>query len=122
MGFSITERLGFLLPPAKFDPANALHRDAEADAVVRYAQRVLAWPMLERAIEQKLDDQAEFVAWWDASVGDKPGPGRGKKGQKPSPDPGRVFLADAEKLSGIKNQQVSRWRPSGRQSKPTGNA
>ncbi len=43
-------------------------------------------------------------------MGEKPGPGRGKKGQKPSLGRGKVFLADAEKLSGIRNQQVSRWR------------
>ena len=48
---------------------------AKADAVIAYAKRVRDWPTLEAAVEQKLEDQAEFVRWWDEAV-QRPGGSR----------------------------------------------
>lgn len=87
--------------PANFDPSQMRKRDSEFDAVIEHAKRVKDWPLLERAIDAKIEEQGEFVAWWKAEVR-----GKGEKGN--SPDRG-YFVADAEELSGIRHQQVSRW-------------
>lgn len=93
--------------PAKFDPQLAQVRQSEVDAVIEHAKRVKDWPMLERAIEVKLEEQVEFVAWWEKVVSVRHGAGRGNK---KSSDPATFSMTDAEKLSGIKNEQVSKWR------------
>ena len=50
---------------AHFDPTKAKVQDAKADAVIAYAKKVKDWPTLETAVEQKMEDQSEFVDWWD---------------------------------------------------------
>ena len=55
---------------AVFKPEEAKKRDAQADAVISYAKRVKDWPLLEQAVEQKIEDQRQFVEWWDANVRD----------------------------------------------------
>jgi ParB family chromosome partitioning protein len=95
-------------PPSKFKPEQAHIREAQADAVISYARRVHDWPMLERAIKQKIEDQRQFVAWWRAKVTARQSPGR--SGNKSSADRGTISVADAEKQTGISNQQVSKWR------------
>ena len=92
----------------RFDPARAKHRDAEADAVIAYAKRVKDWPLLEQAVDQKIQDQRKFVGWWQATVTPGQSPGRG--GNKSSADRGTIPMRKAEQLSGITNQQVARWR------------
>lgn len=88
--------------PIPFQPQLARKRDAEADAVIAYAKRVLDWPMLEAAIDQKLQDQREFVAWWDETVT----PNRAHERNNRSV----ISLSDAEAQTGITAMQVSRWR------------
>ena len=39
------------------------------------AKRVRDWPTLEKAVETKMEDQAEFVRWWEATVRRKGGAG-----------------------------------------------
>ena len=39
--------------------------------------RVRDWPMLEAAVEQKMQDQAEFVRWWEEKVT----PGQWRRGK-----------------------------------------
>ena len=51
-----------------FDPARAKEQDANADAVILKAKKVKDWPKLEWAVDQKIEDQREFVAWWRATV------------------------------------------------------
>lgn len=93
--------------PAIFSPEKAKLRDAQADLVIEYAKRVQDWPMLERAIEQKLEDQRLFIEWWETEITARHGAGRGNKNNS---DPGCFSLSDAERLTGITQQQVSRWR------------
>jgi hypothetical protein len=62
---SISERAKSVVA---FDPAPALKRDAEANALIKYAKRVKDWPTLVKAVEQKIEDQQQFVAEWDANV------------------------------------------------------
>ncbi len=90
--------------PAIFKPEEAKIRDAQADAVIAFATRVRDWPTLEAAVNQKMEDQTEFVRWW----GEKVTPNRARKsvvadlGQQ-------ISVKQAEDHTGIKKQQVSRW-------------
>ncbi len=61
--------------PAKFKPQEAKENDAKADAVIRYAKAVKDWPMLEAAVEKKMEDQAKLVQWWKENVRKKGGKG-----------------------------------------------
>ena len=54
--------------PTKFKPEEAKDRDAKANAVINYAKEVKDWPMLEAAVEQKMEDQAKLVQWWKENV------------------------------------------------------
>lgn len=83
-------------------PQEAESNDAKADAVIEYAKRVRDWPALEAAVEQKMEDQAEFVRWWGENVREK--------GQRANVSDPRHFVADAETHTGITKQQVSKWR------------
>jgi phage N-6-adenine-methyltransferase len=91
-----------------FDPARARERDSEANSVIAHARRVRDWPLLEQAVDQKIEDQSEFVAWWRTAVTPAQSPGR--SGRKSSADRRTIPMRDAEALSGIRNQQVARWR------------
>lgn len=53
---------------AKFSPEGAHIRAAQADAVIEYAKRIRDWPLLEQAIDHKLEEQTAFLAWWQATV------------------------------------------------------
>jgi len=59
------------------------------------------WPLLEQAVEAKIEEQAEFVGRWSESV-------RGKGKRSNSADRG-YFVEQAETLTGITHQQVSKW-------------
>lgn len=74
-----------------------------------FAKRVKDWPTLETAVQQKLEDQAEFVRWWKEKVSVRHGMGRGK-GNKKNPDLGSFSVEEAEAHTGIRQQQVSKWR------------
>jgi hypothetical protein len=63
---------------------------------------------LKQAVEAKLEEQAEFVAWWKEAVTPGHRPGRG--GKKLRADQRAIPLAEAEALTKIKQQQVSKWR------------
>jgi hypothetical protein len=41
----------------QFKPEDALKREAQGDAVIAFAKKVKDWPMLEKAIDQKIADQ-----------------------------------------------------------------
>ena len=89
--------------PTKFKPQEAKSHDAKADAVIDYAKKVKDWPTLETAVEKKMEDQTEFVRWWDENV--RPaGQGRNVAEQR------QYSVEEAESLTGITKQQVSKWR------------
>lgn len=91
-----------------FDPAQARTKDSAADAVIAHAKRVKNWPLLERAVDKKIEDQRQFVAWWLATVTPGTGGDRRSKNQRPR-SALLIPQAEAESLSGIRHQQVSRW-------------
>ena len=63
------------------------------------------WPLLEEAVDKKIEDQAEFVTWWDGDDGVQPN-------HRPVTvaDRRQLSVPDAEQETGITKQQVSRWR------------
>lgn len=104
----ISDELAVPQPTAltKFTPQEAKINGAKLDAVIDYAKSVKDWPLLEHAVDQKIEDQIEFVRWWDEKVSIHHGAGRGKK----SADLGTFSMKNAEETTGISNQQVSKWR------------
>jgi hypothetical protein len=49
------------------------------------------WPTLETAVDTKIEDQAEFVRWWETELS------------------AGLRQAQLEEQTGIMHQQVSRW-------------
>lgn len=79
---------------------------ARADAVIDFATKVKDWPLLEEAVDAKIADQEEFVAWWNENVGV-----RLRAGTEMNADRSSSLSKDlAEKHTGVLQQQVSRWR------------
>jgi ParB family chromosome partitioning protein len=91
---------------AIFEPQATKTKDAKLDAVIEYAKRMHDWPTLEQAVEQKLEEQQEFIGWWRENVGV-----RHAAGSKKNADRRSTFSTDqAEELTGITQQQVSKWK------------
>jgi hypothetical protein len=65
-----------------WEPQQARHREALAEAVKAYACAVRDWDLLDRAVEQQISDQRNLVEWWDTHVqkvgSGKRGPGKRK--------------------------------------------
>lgn len=90
---------------AEFDPRASKRAVAKADALIEYAQSVQDWPTLEIAVDEKIEQQVEFVRWWRENVTKNKGGDRVSDQKR-----GSAFLvADAEAATGIKQQQVSKW-------------
>lgn len=89
--------------PTQFNPETSETKQAQADAIIEYARRIRDWPLLEQAVEAKIDEQAEFVRWWDERV--RPA-GQGIVAGS------ATFLStdDAERLTGFDKKRVSRIR------------
>lgn len=85
-----------------FEPQATKAKDAKLDAVMEYAKRMHDWPLLEQAVEQKIEEQIEFCQWWKENVR---GPGKSNSAR-----PGLFGCDRAEELTGITQEQVSKWR------------
>jgi phage N-6-adenine-methyltransferase len=83
----------------KFDPEQYRLNQAALDYGIEEAKRIKDWPALEKAVDAKIDEQRKFITWWDASV-------RGK-GKKANNRDSGYFVAEAESLTGMKQQRVS---------------
>ena len=94
--------------PATFKPAETRERVAKSDAIIRLAKQLKDWPLLETAVDAKIEEQAQFVVWWDANVSARKGGDRKSKDQKPRSE-FLISRPDAEKQTEISQQQVSRW-------------
>lgn len=93
---------------AKFDPKHTKKIDAQADAVIEYAKRMKDWPLLERAVDTKIEEQIEFVRWWRDTVTPRQSPGR--KGAKSISDQKLILSADrAQELTEISPLIVHKW-------------
>jgi hypothetical protein len=88
----------FSAPSARCDPQTTQRKDAQTAAVIEYARRVKDWPLLERAVELKIEEQAEFVGWWEEKV-------RGKGKRSNNADQG-YFVCDSAVRGVVKG---NRW-------------
>ena len=88
---------------ARFEPQTAKLKDAQTTAVIEYAQRLRDWPLLEQAVEAKIEEQAESVEWWGKAV---QSPGGDRQSGKHSRGSALMLSQDAEDLTGITHQQV----------------
>src|SRR5689334_2764272 len=88
---------------ALFNPTETHDTLSKLDALIAYAQQVKDWPLLEQAIDAKIQEQRQFVMWWGASV-------RSAGNPSISAERGKLAMRDTELQTGITNQQVSRWR------------
>lgn len=78
------------------------------NAVIDYAQRVQDWPLLATAVDQKIEEQTEFVRWWRETVRSPGNPD--KKGPTLIVlEQGQLKTPEAENLTGITKQRVSKW-------------
>ena len=109
MSQEIAGRRGDQLP-TKFEPQSTKIKDAKADALISYARRVKDWPMLDEAIEQKVEEQAEFVRWWADTVSVRQSPGTNQHSSMTERTSTSLPVLEAEELTGISPKQVSRWR------------
>lgn len=91
----------------QFDPAKVAMNDAALSAAIKYATQIKDWPALELTVAEKIEQQREFVAWWEKTVSVSHGAGRGNK---KNADRGSFSAAEAEESTGISQQQVSKWR------------
>jgi hypothetical protein len=90
-------------------PQTVAVRQVMADGIIAVAAKAKDWPLLHEAVDIKIEDQREFVAWWDGDEGvrDKGGDRwldvqeRGHQG---------LTVRTAFDQTGITKQQVSRWR------------
>ena len=82
-------------------PAEEFETRKSANAVIEFAAKMQEWPTLENAVDQKIEDQQEFVRWWRKNVRR---PGQGKIS-----DTEISLVEQAETLTGISVVQVSRW-------------
>jgi hypothetical protein len=87
----------------QFRPEETRKQEARTDALMDFAKKTKDWPTLEVAVDQKIEDQTEFVRWWDEKV---------RPNSRPIsvPDPRHLSVDIAEDLTGIDKQQVSKWR------------
>ena len=87
---------------ATFQPQAFRADQGKLDAIIAFAKRIGDWTLVETAVAQKIEEQREFVRWWSERVRRK-----GERGN--NPDLG-YFVDEAESLTGISQQQVSRWK------------
>lgn len=79
---------------------------AKAEAIIDYGIKIRDWPLVAKAIEAKIEQQREFVEWWTARVSVRLNAGTQLTAEQRS----TLSRTDAETHTGIRNQQVSRWR------------
>jgi phage N-6-adenine-methyltransferase len=82
-------------------PLDIKVEQAKANAIIDFATKIKDWPLLEQAIDLKIEQQREFVRWWDENVSVRESPGRGGVQKSVT-----VSVTD----SGISKMQVLRWR------------
>ncbi len=84
-------------------PSETHTNQAKTDALIAFAKQTKDWPLLEDAVDAKLDDQEEFVQWWTDNV-------RRAGNQTKNAGLGFLTVDEAEVDTGITQQQVSKWK------------
>ncbi len=70
--------------------------------LARLGSVIRDWDELNKAVDALLANQREFVNWWDRNV--RP------RGSQANVSADLLTVAEAEKISGLTQQHVSRWR------------
>jgi hypothetical protein len=73
------------------------------DGLIKLAEDLQGWPLLETAVDHKLEEQEEFVRWWGKNVR------RAGQPERIVAEPEQFSAEDAEAQTGITKQQVSKW-------------
>jgi phage N-6-adenine-methyltransferase len=87
----------------QFDPKRYHVGQATLDYRIEEAKKIQEWPKLEEAVDIKIDEQIKFVAWWHANVRKAGQPRKELTGTAVN----SLSVAQAEKLTGMKQQRVS---------------
>ena len=90
---------------ARSAPQATRDSQAKLDAVIAFAMRVQNWPLLEDAIDRKIEEQEELVRWWRENVSMRRGGDRSR-----NPDPNSRSLENAESATGIRQIFVRWWQ------------
>lgn len=85
----------------QFDPAKTKQKDAKLSALVAYAKAMQDWPLLEEAVDAKIEEQIEFCKWWEKEVTPRQGMNRHNS----------VDIAELQSLEiGEWSLRVHRWK------------
>jgi hypothetical protein len=87
----------------RFNPNEYRIRQAAFDYGIAEAKRIRDWALLEEAVDIKIAEQVQFVAWWDANVSVNYGGNRAKQVS----GSGYLPYREAERLTGMKQPRVS---------------
>jgi hypothetical protein len=63
----------------KFDPEKTRERVSKLDAVIAHARRIKDWPTLKAAIDAQIEEQRQFVQYWQKTILRRGKIGRGRK-------------------------------------------
>ena len=91
--------------PTQFQPEQTFTKQAQLDAIIELAKKTKNWDALEEAVSIKIEEQQEFVRWWDEKIRNK-----GERSNVSSTDTFRITVEEAEKLTGFSKLRVSRMR------------
>ena len=69
---------------------------------IEEAKRIKDWPMLEGAVDAKIEEQRKFIAWWTGNVREG-----GRPSEKPAENAADLPRSEAERLTGMPHQRVS---------------
>lgn len=89
---------------AEFKPDATKDEQAKLDALIAFAKTVKDWPLLEQAVEKKIEQQEEFCRWWKENVR-RAGGDQGIVTESVT----MLTVDQAEHWTGIGKMQVSRW-------------
>lgn len=87
--------------PTNFRPDETKENISKANAIIEHAARLKDWGTVEMAVDEKIDQQAGFVTWWQETVR--------RPGQRNNAGPHYLSVEQAERLTDIAQYQVSRW-------------
>ena len=92
---------------ADFKPEDTREKISVLKAAVQHAREMENWEAGRLAAQWMVDEQTNFVAWWNEAVGVRHGSGRNKKNADLR---SLISSEQAETDTGISQQEVSRWR------------
>jgi hypothetical protein len=87
----------------RFNPKQYRMRQTGYDYGIKEAKRIKDWDMLKQAVDGKIAEQVQFIAWWYASV---ERPGGDRQSEKHSSGARLMPVREAEKLTGMKQPRV----------------